>query len=130
MLRTLLSGKIHRARVTAADVNYVGSITIDMALAEAAGMVAHEQVHVVDVDNGSRLETYIMPGERCSGVIQLNGAAAHLVSVGDRVIIMSYVQVDDEEARDHQPSVVLVDDLNRIVEVRNGFREAALLGDC
>jgi aspartate 1-decarboxylase len=130
MKRTLLGGKIHRARVTAADVNYVGSITIDMALAEAAGMMAYERVQVVDVDNGARLETYVMPGPGGSGVIQLNGAAAHLVSVGDRVIVMSYVVLDESEARHWEPRVVLVDDQNGIVGVRNGEREALLSGDC
>jgi aspartate 1-decarboxylase len=130
MKRTLLGGKIHRARVTAADVNYVGSITIDMALAEAAGMMAYERVQVVDVDNGARLETYLMPGPGGSGVIQLNGAAAHLVSVGDRVIVMSYVVLDESEARHWEPRVVLVDDQNGIVGVRNGEREALLSGDC
>ncbi len=130
MWRTMLWGKIHRARVTAADLHYVGSITIDMALVEAAGMRAYERVQVVDIDNGARLETYIMPGAPNSGVVQLNGAAAHLVHVGDRVIVMSYVIASDEESRDWRPRIVIVDDENRIVEVRNGQAATALGGDC
>jgi len=120
MIRTLLSGKIHRARVTAADVNYVGSISVDAALLEAAGILPHERVQVVDVENGARLETYAIPGTAGSGTVQLNGAAAHLVNVGDHVIIMAYGQFDDSEARAWQPAVVLVDDANRIVETRRG----------
>lgn len=118
MLRTLLNGKIHRATVTGADLHYIGSITIDPILMEAANILPFERVQVVDVTNGNRLETYAIAGEEGSGVIQLNGAAAHLVNVGDLVIIMSYVQVQDPVPQDWQPRVVLVDSSNRIVEVR------------
>ncbi len=120
MLRTLLTGKIHRARVTGADVHYIGSISVDAALLDAAGILPHERVQVVDVDNGARLETYAIPAPAGSGTIQLNGAAAHLVVVGHRVIIMAYGQLDDAEARAWQPAVVLVDDDNRITELRRG----------
>ena len=120
MLRTMLGGKIHRARVTGADVHYVGSISVDQSLLDAAGILPHEQVHVVDVDNGARLVTYAIPAPAGSGTIQLNGAAAHLVAIGDRVIIMSYVLMSDVEARAWQPRVVLVDADNRIVDTRRG----------
>jgi aspartate 1-decarboxylase len=118
--RTLLNGKIHRAVVTGADVHYIGSISVDSALLEEAGILPHERVQVVDVDNGARLETYALPAPAGSGQVQLNGAAARLVATGDRVIIMSYVQVDDAEARDHQPRVVLVGEHNEVLEVRRG----------
>jgi aspartate 1-decarboxylase len=118
--RTLLNAKIHRATVTGADVHYIGSISIDRALMDAAGILPHERVQVVDVDNGARLETYAIPAPAGSGQIQLNGAAARLVALGDRVIIMSYVQVDDLEAREHQPTVIMVDGQNRVLEVRQG----------
>jgi aspartate 1-decarboxylase len=120
MYRTLLNAKIHRAVVTGADVHYIGSISIDRALMDAAGILPHERVQVVDVDNGARLETYVIPAPAGSGQIQLNGAAARLVAVGDRVIVMSYAQVDDAEARDHQPTVVMVDERNAVTEVREG----------
>ncbi len=116
MLRTVLNGKIHRATVTGADLDYIGSITIDETLLAAADMLPFERVQVVDVTNGARLETYIIAGEAGSGTIQLNGAAAHLVSVGDLVIIMSYAQVADAEARGWQPKVVLVDERNAITQ--------------
>jgi aspartate 1-decarboxylase len=116
MLRTVLNGKIHRATVTGADLDYIGSITIDETLLTAADMLPFERVQVVDVTNGARLETYIIAGEAGSGVIQLNGAAAHLVSVGDLVIIMAYAQVEDAEARDWKPKVVLVDERNAITQ--------------
>jgi aspartate 1-decarboxylase len=106
--------------VTGADVHYIGSISIDRALMDAAGILPHERVQVVDVDNGARLETYVIPAPAGSGQIQLNGAAARLVAVGDRVIVMSYAQVDDAEARDHQPTVVMVDERNAVTEVREG----------
>jgi aspartate 1-decarboxylase len=116
----MLNGKIHRARVTGADVSYIGSISIDRRLMDAAGILPHERVQVVDVENGARLETYAVPDEAGSGTIQLNGAAAHRVQVGDRVIIMSYVQIEDSEARHWLPRVVLVDDANRIVTTSEG----------
>lgn len=116
MLRTVLNGKIHRATVTGADLDYIGSITIDETLLQAADMLPFERVQVVDVTNGARLETYIIAGEPGSGVIQLNGAAAHLVNVGDLVIIMAYAQVEDAEARGWKPKVVLVDERNAITQ--------------
>jgi aspartate 1-decarboxylase len=126
MQRILLNGKIHRARVTGADVNYNGSISLDRDLMDAAGFVDHEQVHVGDVTNGARLETYVIPAARSSGTVQMNGAAAHLINEGDLVIIMSYALVADSEARSWRPTVVLVDLDNRVVEIRTGHDEAML----
>ncbi|MCA1593878.1 MAG: aspartate 1-decarboxylase [Acidobacteria bacterium] len=117
MIRTMIYGKIHRATVTAADLNYIGSITIDSLLLEAARILPFERVQVVDINNGNRLETYTIPGEAGSGIVQLNGAAAHLVSVGDLVIVMSYVQVYEPVPEDWQPAVVMVDEKNRMTEV-------------
>ena len=114
MLRQMLLGKIHRAVVTGADVNYVGSITVDPVLLEAAGILPYERVQVVDVENGARLETYTIPGTPGQGEIQLNGAAARLVAVGDHVIIMAYAMMNDEEAAAHRPRVVLVGEGNTI----------------
>jgi aspartate 1-decarboxylase len=114
MLRTLLNGKIHRATVTGADLHYIGSITLDPVLMAAANILPFERVQVVDVTNGNRLETYAIEGEAGSGVVQLNGAAAHLVQVGDLVIVMSYVQVEDPVPSDWQPQVVLVNEQNHI----------------
>ncbi|HLV99023.1 MAG TPA: aspartate 1-decarboxylase [Ktedonobacterales bacterium] len=118
MLRTMLNGKIHRATVTGADLNYIGSITVDETLLEAANILPFERVQVVDVTNGSRLETYAIAGEAGSGVVQLNGAAAHLVSVGDLVIIMAYVQMEDPIPNDWRPRIVLVNEQNQLLEVR------------
>ena len=109
MRRTLLKSKIHRATVTGSDLNYVGSITIDADLLEVADIVEHEQVHVVDVNNGARFETYTIAGERGTGVMQINGAAARLVHTGDVVIVMSYAQYEREEVLEHQPIVVNID---------------------
>ena len=111
---TLLKGKIHRATIVQAELDYVGSITIDEALMDAAGIMEYEQVQIVDVNNGSRFTTYVIAGERGSGLICLNGAAARQVSVGDKVIIMCYAQMTPEEAASHAPKVVFVDDDNRI----------------
>lgn len=116
---TMLKAKIHRAVVTAAETDYVGSITIDASLLEAAGIMEYEKVAVADVNNGSRLETYTIAGERGSGVICLNGAAARLVNTGDKVIIMAYASMSAEEARQFRPTVVFVDDKNRIKSVVN-----------
>ncbi len=113
MMLNMLKGKIHRATVVQAELNYVGSITVDEDLMEAAGILEYEKVTVADVNNGNRLETYVIAGERGSGMICLNGAAAHYVEVGDKVIIMCYAQMDEAEARDFQPHVVFVDDQNR-----------------
>jgi len=120
MLRTLLTAKIHRARVTGADVHYIGSISIAQDLLDAAGILPHERVQVVDIDNGTRLETYAIPAPAGSGTIQLNGAAARLVAANDLVIIMAYGQFEDAEARRWQPTVVMVDHDNRVTEVRQG----------
>jgi aspartate 1-decarboxylase len=116
MLRTMCKGKIHRATVTQADLNYVGSITIDQDLLDAADIYPYEQVQVVNINNGARLETYTIPGARGSGVICLNGAAARLNAVGDLVIIISYAQCNEEEIRSLQPHVVFVDENNRMTE--------------
>jgi aspartate 1-decarboxylase len=118
MLRQVLLSKIHRARVTGADIHYVGSITIDSQLLRAAGMTPWERVQVVDVDNGSRLETYVIEGEPGSGQVQLNGAAAHLIHAGDTVIIMAYALLSEQELEAHRPTVVFVDEQNHITEVR------------
>ncbi|MEZ0163269.1 aspartate 1-decarboxylase [Kineococcus sp. LSe6-4] len=115
MIRTLLNGKIHRATVTGADLSYVGSITVDADLLEAADIVEGELVHVVDVTNGARLQTYAITGERGSGEVCINGAAAHLVDPGDIVIIMSYVQVEESERAAHRLHVVHVDARNAVV---------------
>lgn len=117
MRRTMLKSKIHRARVTGSDLHYVGSITIDPDLLEAADIRENEQVHVVDIDNGSRLVTYAITGRRGSGDLQLNGAAARLVHTGDTVIVISYADVDDAELYEFAPLVVHVDERNRILAV-------------
>ncbi|MET4643246.1 MULTISPECIES: aspartate 1-decarboxylase [Streptomyces] len=117
MLRTMFKSKIHRATVTQADLHYVGSVTVDAELMEAADLLPGELVHIVDIDNGARLETYVIEGERGSGVIGINGAAAHLVHPGDLVILISYAQVEDAEARALTPRIVHVDAGNRIVEL-------------
>ncbi|MEM7183874.1 MAG: aspartate 1-decarboxylase [Spirochaetota bacterium] len=117
MLITVCQGKIHRATVTQAELHYVGSLTVDMDLVDAAGMVPYQQVSVVNINNGSRLETYIIEGERGSGVICLNGPAARLGTKGDKVIVISYGQVEKNSlAPDYQPQVVHVDDENRILD--------------
>jgi aspartate 1-decarboxylase len=117
MRRTMLKSKIHRARVTGSDLHYVGSITVDPDLLEAADIRVNEQVHVVDVDNGSRLVTYTIAGVRGSGDLQLNGAAARLVHTGDTVIVISYADLDDAELDAYEPRVVHVDERNRIIAV-------------
>ncbi|MER7013146.1 aspartate 1-decarboxylase [Saccharopolyspora sp. NPDC000359] len=117
MYREVLKSKIHRATVTQSDLHYVGSITIDQALVEAADLVAGEKVDVVDVTNGARLTTYVIEGPRDSGVIGINGAAAHLVKPGDLVIIISYASVPDAVARTFQPHIVFADEQNRIARV-------------
>jgi aspartate 1-decarboxylase len=117
MLRTMLKAKIHRATVTDCDLHYVGSITIDPDLLEAAEILEHEQVAVVDVDNGARFETYTIPGVRGSREIKVNGAAARLVHRGDTIIVISYAQYDEREIVDYRPRVVHVDADNEIVAV-------------
>lgn len=121
MFRTLFKSKIHRATVTEANLNYVGSITIDKALLEAADIYPGEKVQVVNNNNGARLETYVIEGEANSGMICLNGAAARMVQPGDQIIIITYAMMDEEEARKHKPKVVIVDEKNRIVE--EGYQE-------
>ena len=116
-MRTLLKSKIHRAVVTEANVDYEGSITIDAGLMRAADILPFEQVHVLDIDNGARLQTYAIEGEPGSGAICVNGAAAHLISAGDRVIILSYVQLEEAEARSHRPTLVYVDERNQVRRV-------------
>ena len=113
----MLKGKIHRATVVQAELNYVGSITVDKDLLDAAGIYEYEKVHIVDIDNGARFETYTIAGEPGSGMICLNGAAARQVQVGDHVIIMCYCQMDNEEVKTHKPHVVFVDGDNKIVKV-------------
>ncbi len=118
MIITMLKAKIHRAAVTESNLNYVGSITIDKDLMEASGILEYEKVSVVDIDNGSRLETYVIEGKCGSGVICLNGAAARLVHPGDKVIILAYCQVDSEEAESHSPKIVFVGSGNKIMEIK------------
>mgnify|MGYP001160586421 CR=1 FL=1 len=118
MFRTILKSKLHRATVTEANLNYVGSITIDEDLMDAADIYVNEKVQVVNNNNGARLETYVIPGPRGSGVICLNGAAARLVQLGDTVIIITYALVDDIEAKTYQPTVVFLDNDNKILEVK------------
>ena len=127
MLIEMLKGKIHRARVTQAELNYVGSVTIDRTLMDAAGILEYEKVQIADVDNGERLETYVIAGEVGSGVICLNGAAARCVSTGDKVIIMAYAQVTPEEAQSFKPKVVFVDDANRPVRVTHYEKHGRLV---
>lgn len=117
MYITMLKSKIHRATVTQAELNYVGSITIDKALMNAACLVEYEKVQVVDIDNGARFETYIIEGEENSGCICLNGAAARCVQVGDKVIIMAYAQMETNEIANHHPAVVFVNEKNEVAEV-------------
>src|ERR1700755_757655 len=119
MMRIMMKSKIHRATVTQADLDYVGSVTLDAALMEAADLLEGAQVAIVDITNGSRIETYVIPGPRGTGVIGINGAAAHLVPPGDLVIIMSYAVGENAEPRAPKPVVVHVDGQNRIVKLGN-----------
>ena len=124
MLRTMMKSKIHRATVTQADLHYVGSVTIDEDLLDAADLLPGELVHIVDITNGARLETYTIAGERGSGVVGINGAAARLVQPGDLVILIAYGQMDDAEARSFSPHVVFVDADNRVVATGDDPAEA------
>ena len=128
MLRTMFHAKIHRATVTQADLHYVGSVTVDQDLLDAAGILPGELVSIVDVTNGARLETYTIPGERGSGVVGINGAAARLIQPGDIVILIAYGQMDEEEARTFTPKVVHVDERNRIVQLGEDPAEALVDG--
>lgn len=124
MFRTMMNGKIHRAQVTEANLDYVGSITIDSEILDAVGMVPNEKVQIVNNNNGARFETYIIEGERGSGVICINGAAARLVQPGDIVIIISYALIPEEKIRDHKPKVALMGKNNQIVEMLSSEPEA------
>ncbi len=124
MLRTMMTSKIHRATVTQADLHYVGSVTVDQDLLDAANLLPGEMVHIVDIDNGARLVTYTIAGERGSGVIGINGAAARLVHPGDLVILIAYGQMEDAEAREFEPSVVFVDSENKIMGTGSDPAEA------
>lgn len=115
----MLKAKIHRATIKEANVDYVGSITIDEGLLEESGILEYEKVQVVDVDNGNRLETYTIAGERDSGLICLNGAAARLVEVGHKIIIMAYCELEEKEANGHKPKVVFVDEANNVTQTSN-----------
>ena len=119
MTITMLKAKIHRAIVTQAELDYVGSITVDMDLLEQAGILEYEKVQIVDVNNGSRVETYTIAGERGSGVMCLNGAAARMVQTGDKIILMAYAQVTPEEASELRPTVLFVDEKNKVTKVTN-----------
>ncbi len=124
MLRTMMTSKIHRATVTQANLHYVGSVTVDQDLLDAANLLPGEMVHIVDIDNGARLVTYTIAGERGSGVIGINGAAARLVHEGDLVILIGYGQMDDAEAREFEASVVFVDSENKIIGTGSDPAEA------
>lgn len=124
MYRTMMKSKIHRATVTQADLHYVGSVTVDQDLLDAANLLSGELVQIVDIGNGNRLETYTIAGERGSGVIGINGAAARLVHQGDLVILIAYAQMEDAEAREFTPQVVFVDTSNSIITTGNDPAEA------
>ena len=126
MFRRMLKGKIHRLRVTEADLNYVGSITLDPDLMAAADILPYEQVHVLDIDNGNRLTTYAIPGEAGSGEACINGAAAHLVHPGDLTIVLAYADYTEEELRGYLPRIVHVDERNRITSIGPEVEEVAL----
>ena len=126
MTISMLKGKIHRATVTQAELDYVGSITVDIQLLEDAGIFEYEKVQIVDVNNGARFETYTIAGERGSGVICLNGAAARMVQTNDKVIIMAYADVTPEEAKQQKPVVVFVDENNHTTEITNYERHGNL----
>lgn len=127
MFRTMMKSKLHRATVTEANLNYVGSITIDENLMDKIDLLENEKVQVVNNNNGARLETYVIPGPRGSGVICLNGAAARLVQPGDRVIIISYAMMTDDEAKNHRPKVAILDENNNIVDLLHEEVHATML---
>jgi aspartate 1-decarboxylase len=126
MFRTMLNAKIHRARVTEANLNYVGSITIDEDIIDAVGMVANEKVQIVNNNNGARFETYIIPGKRASGVVCLNGAAARLVQEDDIIIILTYTLIAEEKVASHMPKIAIMDESNKIVDIL-GYEPAATI---
>lgn len=119
MLLTMLKGKLHRATVTQAEINYVGSVTIDGDLLSKSGILTGEKVQIVNINNGERFETYTIAGEPGSGVICINGAAARLVQVGDKVIIIAYGLMDENEAKSFQPKVLILDEDNQVVRIKN-----------
>ncbi|CEE01851.1 aspartate alpha-decarboxylase [Caldibacillus thermoamylovorans] len=127
MFRVMMNAKLHRARVTEANLNYVGSITIDQDLLEAVGMVANEKVQIVNNNNGARFETYIIPGERGSHVVCLNGAAARLVQPGDIIIVISYVFVDEKEVKEHRPKIAVLNEQNKIIEIIGAEKEKTVI---
>lgn len=128
MMINMLKGKIHRATVVQAELDYVGSITVDEELMEAAGIYEYERVQIVDINNGKRFETYTIAGERGSGLICLNGAAARQVQVGDKIIIMAYAFMNEDEIKTNPPKVVFVDDKNGITRITN-YEKHGLLND-
>lgn len=127
---TMLKGKIHRAVVQQAELNYIGSITVDPVLMESAGIYEYEKVQIVDIENGSRFETYTIAGEPNSGMICLNGAAARCVQKGDHIIIMAYCQLDDKEVKQHKPRVVFVNEQNQIVKTATYEKYGVLSQNC
>ena len=127
---TMLKGKIHRAVVQQAELNYVGSITVDPVLMDSAGIYENEKVQIVDIENGNRFETYTIAGEPNSGMICLNGAAARCVSTGDHIIIMAYCQLDQKEVKEHKPKVVFVNEENQIVKTATYEKYGVLSQDC
>lgn len=127
MQLTMLKSKIHRAVITEANLNYVGSITIDEELMEKSGMIEYEKIQVVDIDNGNRFETYVIAGERNSGVICLNGAAARHVLPGDKVILMTYCLIDETETKNFKPTVIFVNDDNSIKEITHYERHGTVV---
>lgn len=122
----MLKGKIHRATVTQAELHYVGSITLDKKLMEASGIVEYELVHIVNIDNGARFETYVIAGED-EGIVCLNGAAARMVQPGDRVIIMAYCELDEDEVKEHSPKVVLLGEDNRVERITSYEKHGKLI---
>lgn len=122
---TMLKGKLHRATVTQAELNYVGSITIDQNLLEASGIYEYEKVHIVDIHNGNRFETYTIAGEPGSGIICLNGAAARCVQTGDKIIIMAYAELEQEEVAAHKPKVVFLEEHNKIGQITSYEKHGA-----
>lgn len=127
MYRTMMKAKLHRARITEANLNYVGSITIDEDLLDAVDMLPNEKVQIVNNNNGARFETYIIPGERGSGVICVNGAAARLVQEGDVIIIISYALVSEEELKNFSPKVAIINEENKIIEMLDHEPEATII---
>ncbi|MDQ0875166.1 aspartate 1-decarboxylase [Paenibacillus sp. V4I3] len=127
MFRTMMKAKIHRATVTEANLNYIGSITIDEDLIDLVGMLPNEKVQIVNNNNGARLETYIIPGPRGTGVICLNGAAARLVQAGDTVIIISYAMMTDEEAKKHQPTIAIMGENNKVAQLLKEEEHSTIL---